>query len=305
MVPARAPPLTQVRLPRTSLPSLHPCPARPHPRVWPGCPALSYLQSHTPGTFSAPPGPQPLPSRMSQPAGPCGPEAPTDHHRPPAAQPARPPQKHKDCGHARVHRLGAPPPPWSREPAGEGQLLKQHLLRRPQSALLKITARRAGTAQALAEALRNRAATSATPEHPFHVEFFRRVPPPSPPHSPSEDHKNRCWSVLPSLLSKLACPPLRGNAESQEAGEAGGEQQSLPSPPQTPAPKGDRGSVHVGALQSCTCLSPLPREPVCLLCVLTPLPVPAPHLRACHLLPRPPPRRPSHSQLHGRPRPKS
>lgn len=204
-----------------------------------------------------------------------------------------------------MHRLGAPPPPWSREPAGEGQLLKGHLLRRPQSALLKITARQAGTAQAPAEALRNGAAPSAAPGHPLHVEVSRRVPPPSPPHSPSEDHKNCCWSVLPSLLSKLACPSPGGNAESQEAGEAGGEQRSLPNPPQTPAPKSDRGSAHMGTLQSCACLSPLPREPVCLLCVLTRLPVPSPHLCACHLLPTPPPRRPSQSRLHGRPHPKS
>lgn len=89
------PPLSSLSSPAS--PAWLPCsllPPKPHARSCPRrllAPGLSL-----PGT--------------SQLAGPCSPEGPAD--RPssssPAAPPTCPPRNHKDCGHARLHRLGAP-----------------------------------------------------------------------------------------------------------------------------------------------------------------------------------------------------
>ena len=277
--------------------------ACPHPRVRPGCPALSCLQSHMPGAVLGPSWPlaSPFPGRHSRPAL-AAPRALLTAPPPPLLQ-RRPHILLGTTGTVAVcvcTGWGPPRPRWSHEPAGEGQLLKRRLLRKPQSTLLKITARHG---QAPAKALRNR--TPCPARTPLargglqaRASSFASPQPLCPSQGPAANlrtTRNHRWSVLPSLLGKLAHSPFGGYAEYQEGEGREGSRGRSPMPLQTQAQKGDRGSAHMDALQSCACLSPRQRAPSTCMPPLRPHPPSCPRTPPLRL--SPPPQGPSQEAL--------
>lgn len=194
---------------------------------------------------------------------------------------------------------GPPRPRWSHEPAGEGQLLKRRLLRRPQSTVANHSPPWPGPAKALRSraprparaplargGLQARATSLASPQS---------LCPSQGPAANLRTTGNRRWSVLPSPLGKLAHSPFGGYAEYQEGEGREGSRGHSPMPLQTQAQKGDRGSAHVGALQSCACLSPRQRAPSTCMPPLRPHPPSCPRTPPLRL--SPPPQSPSQEAL--------
>lgn len=197
----------------------------------------------------------------------------------------------------RLHRSWGPPRPrWSHEPAG-GRAA-------PQTAPLKEAP---GTAenhsppwQGPCKALRNR-----TPSRPWRPCTWRspgtchllRLPVPLPQPGPSSKPENHreppLWSVLPSCWASLPTPS-EGMLSTRKGGGRE-EQRWLPMPLQTQAQRVTEAQPTWAPFRAVPASAPArePPAPACLLCGLTRLPVPAPHLCAC----TPPPQSPSQEAL--------
>lgn len=284
--------------------------ACPHPRVRPGCPALSCFQSHMPGAVLGPSWPlaSPFPGCHSQPAL-AAPRALLTAPPPPLLQ-RRPHVLLETTGTVAVcvcTGWGPPRPRWSHEPAGEGQLLKQRLLRRPQSTAENHSPPWQGPCKGPEEQdppPRPRAPCTWRSPGTCHLLRLPTVPLPQPgPSSKPENHREPPL-VCASLPAGQACPLPSEGMLSTRKGRAGRGAEVAPQCPSRHRPKRVTEAQPTWAPFRAVPASAPAREPpapACLLCGLTRLPVPAPHLCACHLLPRVPPRRPSNASLMGDP----